>query len=152
MTTQCLKVRDHLGCVSYCRDPQAYMQEKEDAGATVGLLSVSNCLVAAFAILDCVRPEASGVVSALQRMGVTVYMVTGEAHNCMSKPCYCCPAQHVIQQPSQKQRLGFLAANSQVTQIGGMQGTPDARRMLLPLQLASSTSWRRCCQQGKQNR
>jgi len=60
------------------RDVQAYMQEKEDAGATVVLLSVSSCLVAAFAILDCVRPEACGVVSALQRMGVNVYMVTGD--------------------------------------------------------------------------
>lgn len=55
------------------------MQEKEDAGATVVLLSVSSYWVAAFAILDCVRPEACGVVSALQRMGVNVYMVTGEA-------------------------------------------------------------------------
>ena len=58
------------------------MQEKEDAGATVVLLSVSGGLVAAFAILDCVRPEASGVVRALQKMGVTVYMVTGEAQVC----------------------------------------------------------------------
>ncbi|KAL0018333.1 hypothetical protein WJX77_003796 [Trebouxia sp. C0004] len=60
------------------RDVQAYMQEKEDAGATVVLLSVSGGLVAAFAILDCVRPEASGVVRALQKMGVTVYKMTGD--------------------------------------------------------------------------
>ena len=77
-------MRNHLGCVSYCRDVQAYMQEKEDAGATVVLLSVSSCLIAAFAILDRVRPEASGVVSALQRMGMTIYMVTGEVQNCVS--------------------------------------------------------------------
>ena len=76
MTIQFLKVGNHAGCVSCCRDVQAYMQEKEDAGATVVLLSVSGGLVVAFAILDCVRPEASGVVRALQKMGVTVYMVT----------------------------------------------------------------------------
>jgi len=107
-------VRNHLGCVAYCRDVQAYMQEKEDAGATVVLLSVSSCLVAAFAILDRVRPEASGVVSALQRMGVTVYMVTGEAQNCVSKHFDCHPAQ-----PAAIIKLGrgwVLAANSQITQ------------------------------------
>jgi len=108
MTTPCLKVPNHLGCVSCYRDVQAYMQEKEDAGATVVLLSVSSCLVAAFAILDCVRPEAPGVVSALQRMGVTVYMVTGEAEKCVSNAFYCRPARHIIQQPSQRLGRGWV--------------------------------------------
>ncbi len=151
MTTQCLKFRNRLGCVSCCRDVQAYMQEKEDAGATVVLLSVSSCLVAAFAILDCVRPEACGVVSALQRMGVTVYMVTGEAQKCITLS-NCSTAYQPAAITKTGQRLRLLAANCLITQITVMQETIDAPRMLLPLQLASSMSWQRYCRQGKQNR
>lgn len=143
---------NHVGCVSCYRVVQAYMQEKDDAGATVVLLSVSGGLVAAaFAILDCVRP--SSVVSALQEMGVTVYMVTGEAQVCFfdsfRPPSM---AYHSAGITEAGQRLGVLPANCQITQIGVMQGTIGAQRMLLPLQLASSMSWRRCCWQGKQNR
>lgn len=108
MTTQRLNVRNHVGYVSCNGDVQAFMQEKEDACATVVLLSVSGGLVAAFAILDCVRAEASGVVSALQKMGVTVYMVTGEAQVCFCNSFNCCPAQHSIQQASQRLGKGWV--------------------------------------------
>jgi hypothetical protein len=150
MTTQCLKLRHHLDFVSCCRDVQAYMQEKEDAGATVVLLSVSSCLVAAFAILDCVRPEACGVVSALQRMGVNVYMVTGEAQKCvtLSIAALLSTSRHHKDWAEAKS----FGGDCQITQISVMQETMDAPRMLLPLQLASSMSWQRYCRQGKQNR
>ena len=59
MITQQLNVRNHVGCVSCHRVVQAYMQEKEDAGVTVVLLSMSGGLVAAFAILDCVASQLS---------------------------------------------------------------------------------------------
>ncbi|DBA89532.1 TPA: hypothetical protein ACH3X1_016182 [Trebouxia sp. C0004] len=94
------------------RDVQAYMQEKEDAGATVVLLSVSGGLVAAFAILDCVRPEASGVVRALQKMGVTVYMVTGDNRRTAHVVAAAAGIKHVMAEvlPTGKAEQGVIIA------------------------------------------
>lgn len=62
-----------------CRHTDTYEAAKEKAGATIVFLAVGSQLVAAFAMMDQVKPEAQGVVQALQAMGTHVYMVTGDS-------------------------------------------------------------------------
>jgi len=54
------------------------LERLEKEGKTVVLIAEGNELIGALAISDQVRPEASGVVSALKKMGIESVMLTGD--------------------------------------------------------------------------
>ena len=56
----------------------AFMREWEAQGTTCVLMAAERRLVAAFAIADQLRPEARGVIAALQARGLHCHMLTGD--------------------------------------------------------------------------
>ena len=57
---------------------QAEKAELEDAGKTVVFVAVDNCLQAAIAIADTIKPTSKQAIQTLQRMGIEVVMLTGD--------------------------------------------------------------------------
>ena len=54
------------------REVQEYMREHETSGSTVVLLAVGTVVAAALAVKDPVKPEAAGVIAALNALGLQV--------------------------------------------------------------------------------
>lgn len=66
-------IRDLILAVGLtCRQVTEYMRSHEMQGATVVLMAFLNEIVAAFAIKDPIKPEASAVIKALGKNGIKV--------------------------------------------------------------------------------
>lgn len=50
----------------------------EDEGCTVVVVAVGGMPVAVVGVADALRPEAPAAVAALKRMGMDVWMITGD--------------------------------------------------------------------------
>lgn len=55
-----------------------FVESWQEQGMSCVLLALDGCLVAAFAITDPIKPEAHGVIAALQSRGVKCHMLTGD--------------------------------------------------------------------------
>ncbi|XP_010256731.1 PREDICTED: probable copper-transporting ATPase HMA5 [Nelumbo nucifera] len=61
------------------REASNYMDESQKLGQTAVLVSVDKDVVGVIAVSDPVKPEASGIISILRRMGLKSLMVTGDS-------------------------------------------------------------------------
>lgn len=59
-------------------DVSKFVDSWQQQGMSCVLLALDGCLVAAFAITDPVKPEARGVIAALQARGIKCHMLTGD--------------------------------------------------------------------------
>ena len=67
-------------CEEQCPPQQAdYSRNQQNDGNTVVFVSLNNTLVGLLAIEDIIKPEASSTVQALTRLGIEVWMCTGDA-------------------------------------------------------------------------
>lgn len=74
-----------------------YMQSREAQGQTCVLVGINGKAVAALAVSDPLKPEALGVVAALQRQGVECHLLTGDnwrTARAIAKQL-CIPSSHV---------------------------------------------------------
>lgn len=64
--------------VDVCTAVETAMEALQDQGKTAMLVSSSDEVVGMVAVADTIRPEAAGVITALQNIGIDSWMLTGD--------------------------------------------------------------------------
>ncbi|MCS6813763.1 MAG: heavy metal translocating P-type ATPase, partial [Cyanobacteria bacterium] len=81
----------------------------ESLGKTVVWLAVEHTIAAIFGITDAVKPSSAGAIRALQAMGLTVVMVTGDNRSTATAIAHEVGIQHVIAEVRPDQKAAIIA-------------------------------------------